>query len=98
MVERSTVLSGRLSGLLLADQGAEVFIERGAGGSPGGLDDAFFDRSKIAVPPGGIDDLTSADIIIVDGDVQVARAPQQLLIRIVAALPGDEVYGDLPPT
>ena len=28
-------LSGRLAGLLLADQGAEVFVERGTGAAPG---------------------------------------------------------------
>ncbi len=96
VIERSFVLSGRLAGLLLADQGAEVFVERGAGATPQGLDDAFFDRGKIAVPPGGVEDLTSADIVIVDGEAQVAGASHQLLIRIVAALPGDEAYGDLP--
>src|SRR5438105_303345 len=41
VIERSATLSGRLAGLLLADQGAGVFVERGASPSPGGLDDAF---------------------------------------------------------
>jgi crotonobetainyl-CoA:carnitine CoA-transferase CaiB-like acyl-CoA transferase len=96
VIERSTVLSGRLAGLLLADQGADVFVERGGGSTPGGLDDAFFDRGKIAVPPGSADDTSSADIVIVDGGAQVVRAPHQMLVRIMAALPGDEAYGDLP--
>src|SRR5690242_18178036 len=43
VVERSATLSGRLAGLLLADQGAEVFVERGANTSPGAFDNAFFD-------------------------------------------------------
>lgn len=96
VIERSLLLSGRLAGLLMADQGAEVFVERGAGTTPGGLDDAFFDRGKVTVPPGATDDATSADIVIVDGAAQVARAPHQILLRIVAALPGDEAYGHLP--
>ncbi|MBV8919193.1 CoA transferase [Bradyrhizobium sp.] len=96
VIERSATLSGRLAGLLLADQGAEVFVERGTGPTPGGLDDAFFDRGKSAVPPGATADSSSADIVIVDGTEPVTRAPHQALIRIVAALPGDEAYGDLP--
>ena len=96
VIERSNLLSGRLAGLLLADQGAEVFVERGTSATPGGLDDNFFDRGKIAVPPGAAEELRSADIIIVDGAAQVARAPHQILLRIVAALPGDEAYGHLP--
>ena len=96
VIERSNLLSGRLAGLLLADQGAEVFVERGTSATPGGLDDNFFDRGKMAMPPGAGNDAASADIIIVDGAAQVARAPHQILLRIVAALPGDEAYGHLP--
>src|SRR5947209_4147454 len=96
VIERSAMLSGRLAGLLLADQGAEVFVERGTGAAPGGLDDAFFDRGKVAVLPGVTADSASADIVIVDGRAQVARAPHQVLVRIVAALPDDEAYGHLP--
>jgi crotonobetainyl-CoA:carnitine CoA-transferase CaiB-like acyl-CoA transferase len=96
VIERSALLSGRLTGLLLADQGAEVFVERGSGPTPGGLDDAFFDRGKIALPPGASADSASADVVIVDGAAQFARAPHQILVRIVAALPGDEAYGHLP--
>jgi crotonobetainyl-CoA:carnitine CoA-transferase CaiB-like acyl-CoA transferase len=35
IIEQSTTLTGRLAGLLFADQGAEVFVERAAGGPPG---------------------------------------------------------------
>ncbi len=96
VIERSATLSGRLAGLLLADQRAEVFVERRASPSPGGLDDTFFDRGKIALPPAAIADTSSADIVIVDGEAPATRAPHQVLVRIVAALPGDEAYGDLP--
>jgi crotonobetainyl-CoA:carnitine CoA-transferase CaiB-like acyl-CoA transferase len=80
---------------LLADQGAEVFVDRPAGAAPG-LDDAYFDRGKIALSPGAGADSASADIVIVDGSAPVTRAPHQVLVRIVAALPGDEAYGYLP--
>jgi crotonobetainyl-CoA:carnitine CoA-transferase CaiB-like acyl-CoA transferase len=96
VIERSVLLSGRLAGLLLADQGAEVFVERGAGTTPGGLDAAFFDRGKVVVPQGAAQDAASADIVIVDGDAQVERAPHQIVLRIMAAMPGDEAYGHLP--
>ena len=100
VIERSNLLSGRLAGLLLADQGAEVFVER-AGATPAAdqrvaLDDAYFDRGKIALPPGAAADGASADIVIVDGAAQFARGPRQILLRIMTALPGDEVYGYLP--
>jgi crotonobetainyl-CoA:carnitine CoA-transferase CaiB-like acyl-CoA transferase len=96
VIERSILLSGRLAGLLLADQGAEVFVERGAGATPGSLDAAFFDRGKVLVPRGAPQDAASADIVIVDGDAQVGRAPHQIVLRIMAAMPGDEAYGHLP--
>ena len=100
VIERSNLLSGRLAGLLLADQGAEVFVER-AGPTPVAdqrvaLDDAYFDRGKIALPPGTAADSSSAAIVIVDGDTPFTRAPHQILVRVVAALPGDEAYGHLP--
>ncbi len=100
VIERSNLLSGRLVGLLLADQGAEVFVERD-GPTPAAdqgfaLDDAYFDRGKIALPLGAAADVASADIVIVDGAAQFAQAPQQIVLRIVAALPGDEAYGHLP--
>jgi crotonobetainyl-CoA:carnitine CoA-transferase CaiB-like acyl-CoA transferase len=96
VIERSGLLSGRLAGLLMADQGAEVFVERDAAPTPGGLDDSFFDRGKIAVPSGATQDSASADVVIVDGAAEAARPPDQIVVRIVAALPGDDAYGDLP--
>ncbi|MGH6798097.1 MAG: CoA transferase, partial [Roseiarcus sp.] len=95
VIERSTLLSGRLAGLLFADQGAEVFVDRPAA-ADSGLDDAYFDRGKFVLPAGAGADASSADIVIVDGSSQETRAPHQVLVRIVAALPGDEAYGYLP--
>jgi crotonobetainyl-CoA:carnitine CoA-transferase CaiB-like acyl-CoA transferase len=96
LVERSATLAGRLTGLMFADQGAEVFVTRSAPSGRDGLDDAYFDRGKIVLPPGGLPDASSADVIVVDGEEPVNRAPHQILLRIAAALPGDEAYGYLP--
>jgi crotonobetainyl-CoA:carnitine CoA-transferase CaiB-like acyl-CoA transferase len=40
-------------------------------------------------------DCSSADVIIVDGEDLVTRFPAQIVLRITAALPGDETYGHL---
>ncbi len=95
IIESSKTLAGRLAGLLFADQGAEVFIERKPGYKPNEHDE-YLDRNKIAIPPGSLTDTSSADVIIVDGDANVDRLPAQTVLRITAALPGDEAYGHLP--
>lgn len=105
--EKSRTLTGRLVGLLFADQGADVCIERAAAAAPG-EHDAYLDRNKIAVPPGGLADTSSADVIVVDGAGDGAgdgvrdrlgdgtgRTPSQILLRVTAALPGDTAYGHL---
>lgn len=95
VIELSDTLTGRLTGQLFADQGAEVLFEREPGYQPDEHDE-YFDRNKLAVPPGKLSDTSSADIIIIDGDAQVDRLPVQIVMRVTAALPGDEVYGYLP--
>ena len=95
IIELSQILTGRLAGLLFADQGAEVLVEREPGYEPDEHDE-YFDRGKTAVPPGRLEDTSSADVIIVDGEVAVDRSPTQVVLRITAALPGDEAYGHLP--
>ena len=94
VLELSHTLAGRLAGLLFADQGAEVFIERPVDYTQDEHDE-YFDRNKIIVPPDSLQDTSSADIIIVDGGTPVNRGLAQIVLRITAALPGDEVYGDL---
>lgn len=94
VLELSDTLAGRLAGQLLADQGAEVFLARGPGATQ--FDDKYFDRGKTILPPGSLADTSSADVIIVDGDRPVKRLPHQVVMRVYAALPGDEAYGDLP--
>lgn len=94
VLELADTLAGRLTGQLLADQGAEVFLARGPGATQ--FDDKYFDRGKTILPPGALADTSSADVIIVDGDRPVKRLPHQVVMRVYAALPGDEAYGDLP--
>ena len=94
VLELSQTLSGRLAGLLFADQGAEVYAERGQPSDK--FDDTYFDRGKKLLPAGGLADTSSADVIIVDGDMPVKRLPHQTVMRVVAALPGDDSYGYLP--
>ncbi len=95
IIELSKTLTGRLAGLLFADQGAEVLIERQSGYKPNEHDE-YLDRNKTSVPPSSLADTSSADVIIVDGDAKVDRSPAQIVLRITAALPGDEAYGHLP--
>ena len=96
ILELSQQLAGRLAGQLFADQGAEVYLERDPANPSTDLDDTYFDRGKILLPPGALSDTSSADVIIVDGEAPVDRLPHQIVLRITAALPGDEMYGDLP--
>jgi crotonobetainyl-CoA:carnitine CoA-transferase CaiB-like acyl-CoA transferase len=96
IIEKSTTLTGRLAGLLFADQGADVFIERAAD-APAGEHDSSLDRGKTAVPAGGLTDTGSADVLIVDGHA-VSRPDAQIVLRVTAALPGDEAYGHLAAT
>ena len=94
IIEKSATLTGRLIGLLFADQGAEVFIERAVTAALG-EHDGHLDRGKIAIPPGALADTSSADMIIVDGAVPVSRGAAQIVLRVTAAFPGDETYGHL---
>lgn len=95
VLELSDTLTGRLAGLLFADQGAEVLIARDANFQPDELDE-YLDRNKYSIAPTKLADTSLADIIIVDGEADVDRGPSQIVLRVVAALPGDTVYGDLP--
>jgi crotonobetainyl-CoA:carnitine CoA-transferase CaiB-like acyl-CoA transferase len=95
IIEQSNLLTGRLAGLLFADQGAEVLIARNAGFKADEHDE-FLDRNKFSLVPGEVSDTSSADVIIVDGDTQVDRSSGQIVLRVTAALPGDTAYGDLP--
>lgn len=94
IIERSLTLSGRLAGVLFSDQGAEVRFARQPGRAGEQIDD-YLDRGKFAVDREALIDEPEADIIIVDGDMHADRRADQIVLRITAALPGDEVYGFL---
>src|SRR5262245_15986407 len=94
IIEKSSTLTGRLIGLLFADQGADVFVERGASRPPG-EHDSYLDRGKTAVRVGGLTDTTSADVLIFDGNAAVVRDAPQIVLRVTAARPGDDAYGHL---
>ncbi len=94
IIEKSATLTGRLIGLLFADQGAEVFVERAGAATPG-EHDRYLDRGKIAVPPGGLADTSSADVVIVDGTAPSNRDGAQIVVCVTAAIPGDGAYGHL---
>jgi crotonobetainyl-CoA:carnitine CoA-transferase CaiB-like acyl-CoA transferase len=112
VVERSGLLSARLIGLLLADQGARVLVAQTAPpsqtASPPGdaapLDptlsfvhlDPYLNRGKGLLRTSGLEESSTADIIIVQGTEPVTVHPWQILVRVVAAFPGDACYGHLP--
>ena len=95
IVESSATLSGRLVGLLFADQGAQVRCSNSSARA-GHEVDAYLDRGKQLVAPSALTDTGDADVVVVDGDATVIRRPSQIVLRITAALPGDELYGQLP--
>ena len=127
----ANLLSGRLTGMLFADQGAEVIIlksnldshlsqkltgtnlvssqlykthvlkinvdgdetcERRA--------NDMLNRNKILprhyTTEEGRAVLKSADVIIVDGNAVIPKDSHQIVLHVVAALPGDNVFGHLP--
>lgn len=95
VVESSATLSGRLVGLLFADQGASVQCSNAS--ARGGQEvDSYLDRGKQLVTSSALADAGHADVVIVDGDAAVPRRPSQIVLRVTAALPGDEHYGHLP--
>ncbi len=112
VVERSGLLSARLIGLLLADQGAQVLVAQtappsqtaSAPGEAAPLDptlsfehlDPYLNRGKGLLQTSGLQESATADIIIVQGNGPVSIHPWQILVRVVAALPGDACYGHLP--
>ncbi len=111
VVERSGLLSARLLGLLLADQGAQVLVARSdaapqAPPHPSAAPrdpslhfehlDPYLNRGKGLLQTSGDQESATADIIIVQGLEPVTVQPWQILVRVLAALPGDASYGHLP--
>lgn len=88
--EHSTGLAGRLTGLLLADQGATVTICRGD--RPADPLDAYLDRGKLRHT--GPEPLPSyhAAVIIKDGLFSGERPHGQIRLAVTAVLPGETDY------
>lgn len=107
VVERSGLLSARLIGLLLADQGAQVLVARMEPASQAPSEpydpslhfdhlDPYLNRGKGLLQTAGLQESATADILIVQGHAPVAVQPWQILVRVLAALPGDASYDHLP--
>jgi len=105
VVELGSLVSGRLTARLLADQGAEVLILANHNVKNvkefNAETNAYLNRGKSKFESLNAkekaDLLRSADLIIVDGESKEwKRTERQLLLRVCAALPGDEKYGHLP--
>jgi len=94
IVESSATLSGRLVGLLFADQGALVRCSS-SDARAGQRIDEYLDRGKQVVDAAFLTHTQDVDVLIVDGDAPVHRQPSQIVLRITAALPGDVEYGHL---
>ena len=107
VVEKSGLLTARLIGLLLADQGATVLVAQvddslKASSEP--LDpslhinhlDPYLHRGKGLLQTSGEHESATADIVIVQGDEPLPVKPWQIIVRVLAALPGDATYGHLP--
>jgi len=88
VLEKSGLLSARLIGLLLADQGARVLVaksERNCVSSCDPLDPTedwsdlapYLDRGKLLLQTAGEQESTTADILIVQGNEPVAVKPWQ---------------------
>jgi crotonobetainyl-CoA:carnitine CoA-transferase CaiB-like acyl-CoA transferase len=93
-VETSTMLAGRVAGVLLADQGAEVYTLDHGRAPNKGLDD-YLDRGKFLLPAAALSDVKQFDIIIGGGEPAARRAASQISLSFPAFAPGDSEF-DLP--
>ncbi|WP_250634444.1 CoA transferase [Pinirhizobacter soli] len=91
--EQSQTLAGRLAGLLLADQGAEVYALPPV--NPDASIDDYLSRGKRFPRKGKLAIPKNPDIVIHDGAIAPARGPSQLTLGFTAVVPGDEDI-DLP--
>ena len=90
VVEYGTGLAGRLAGLLLADQGATVFVCREKG-EPATLD-VYLDRGKHIHAGTELAWSAGADVVIRDGIDTGERSHRQIRLAITAVLPGEDAY------
>lgn len=86
--EHSAGLAGRLTGLLLSDQGATVVIRRAKGDAQ--PLDAYLDRGKLF--HAGPEPLPAPLVVVQDGAFATARPAGQIRLAVTAVLPGESDY------
>ncbi|RDS80865.1 hypothetical protein DWU98_13045 [Dyella monticola] len=86
--QQSTTLAGRLAGLLLADQGAEVYASDYPANAHEGIDE-YLDRGKTLLPVAALEKLVDADIVIIDGDRLPSLHLNQITLGFTAVAPGE---------
>jgi len=93
-METGTALAARLAGVLLADQGAEVFALDHGRPSNEGLDD-YLDRGKLLLPAAVLSDVQEIDIIIAGSETITRSNDAQIALSFPPVAPGDVEF-DLP--
>src|SRR5271168_3501056 len=89
VLERSGALAGRLTGLLLADQGAAVFALDRDDTAEENIDQ-YLNRGKNLVPAPVLAADDNADILIGDNDIGGALPSWRISLGFTAVVPGDE--------
>jgi crotonobetainyl-CoA:carnitine CoA-transferase CaiB-like acyl-CoA transferase len=94
VLEHGDNLSVRLAGLLLADQGADVFaLNRNV--SAEGKIDAYLDRGKNLLRADALASIRDSDIEIQNGAIPDDRSGRVISLGFTSAVPGDPEF-DLP--
>lgn len=88
VLERSNTLAVRLTGLLLADQGADVFaLDHGR--LADGEIDAYLDRGKKLLHPEVLASIQDSDIVIQNGPILDRHSDGVISLGFTATVPGD---------
>ncbi len=88
VLERSNTLAVRLAGLLLADQGADVFaLDHGR--LADGEIDAYLDRGKKLLHPDVLASMQDSDIVIQNGPILSHHSDWVISLGFTATVPGD---------
>ena len=88
VLERSNTLAVRLAGLLLADQGADVFALNHARLADGEID-AYLDRGKKLLHPEALASIQDSDIVIQNGPILDRHSAWVISLGFTATVPGD---------
>jgi crotonobetainyl-CoA:carnitine CoA-transferase CaiB-like acyl-CoA transferase len=89
VLEGSGLLAAQLAGLLLADQGAEVFALARDDAEQESID-GYLNRGKKLVPAPALAGVDSVDVLIGDHGIGETRLPWQISLGYPAFVPGDE--------